>query len=120
MVSGVVRPAGASSWSAPPPRAAWRGFFFGAAISVSETAPLPFATAFFAFYGWGRRENGPPRLGAELFGAASFTAALALVGSGASFFSPVLNRLKMPRSMDGCATGGDGVSSPLDGAILPS
>ena len=67
MVSGVIRPAGASSWSAAPPRAAWRGglgdappnsekssgFFFGAAISVSENAPLPFATAFFAFYGDG-------------------------------------------------------------------
>ena len=66
-----------------PPRAAWRGgrgdappnsekssgFFFGAAISVSETAPLPFATAFFAFYGGGGRggENGLPKGLAPLF-----------------------------------------------------
>ena len=63
-----------------PPRAAWRGglgdappnsekssgFFFGAAISVSKTAPLSFATAFFAFYGGGG-ENGLPKGLAPLF-----------------------------------------------------
>ena len=43
---------------------------------------------------------------AAFFGAAPFTAALALVGFNTSFFGPALNRWKVPLSLDG---------SPLDG-----
>ena len=35
---------------APPNSEMLSIFFFGAAISESETVPLPFAAAFFAFY----------------------------------------------------------------------
>ena len=35
---------------APPNSETPSIFFFGAAISTSETAPLPFAAAFFAFF----------------------------------------------------------------------
>ena len=38
---------------APPNSETPSIFFFGAAISASETVPLPFAAAFFAFYGEG-------------------------------------------------------------------
>jgi hypothetical protein len=38
---------------APPNSETPSIFFFGAAISASETVPSPFAAAFFAFYGEG-------------------------------------------------------------------
>ena len=62
----------------------------------------------------------PLIFGARLLRRCLLAVALTLVGFSASFFGPTLNRLKMPLSLDGCATGGGGVGSSLDGAILPS
>ena len=39
---------------APPNSEKPSAFFFGAAISASETVPSPFTAAFFALYGGGR------------------------------------------------------------------
>jgi hypothetical protein len=112
-----VKEAGAGAGDARPNSEKPPAFFFGAAASVSETVPSPFAAAFFAFFGAGENRlqkglspfsvfaDGLSWTGATflmLFVAAFFAATLALALAlnlfGAAFFGAAFFRAALTRS----------------------